>query len=274
MDFTYSKKVPGSFHLTLDFARLQNADDPRFSRTVQGMNGNLFTLRPNNPEQGIGFSFKYQYIRGKLNPKIDLDHIYIIPFAKNRTIKTGRLEYMTGIYGDRPPKDWRAILFYAQPEDTVYAARKGLIVEIIDQYDPENINGYTFRSKANSVLIEHDDGSFAQYIVLKKNSVMVTPGQTVYPRTPLALAGTYDSPENSQLRFLVYYLYNTEKNKGKETLSNRTHYNAYIDPVFKSKGAVLPLKDESEYTVDYTETLVEKEMSKREKKKRLKAGKN
>lgn len=102
---------------------------------------------------------------------------------------------------------------------------------------------------------------------------MVSVGDKVYPSTPLALSGTYDKEENSQLRFTVYYLdkaikdYNLDKIK-KQTLENRKHFYAYINPMFYvNDNATLQLKDNTFYTAMSNDAIMQFEMSKREKKR-------
>ncbi|MEW4923910.1 hypothetical protein [Algibacter sp. 2305UL17-15] len=100
-----------------------------------------------------------------------------------------------------------------------------------------------------------------------------------YPSTPLAIAGTYDKKENSQLRFSIYYLDDIVKDldfdeKGKETLGNRTHIYAYINPLFLvNENEVLKLENNKTYTAACTNEIIKVEMRKREKKRWLKTGK-
>lgn len=105
---------------------------------------------------------------------------------------------------------------------------------------------------------------------------MVSIGDAVYPTTPLAIAGSYDKKENSQLRLSVYYLDDIVENldfdeKSKEKFGSRTHLYAYINPKFLvNENEILTLEKNKTYTATCTHDIIEEEMSKREKKRWLK----
>jgi hypothetical protein len=103
---------------------------------------------------------------------------------------------------------------------------------------------------------------------------MVNLGDKVFPLIPLAITGSYDKPENSQLRFSVYYLDDdiTELNDSNSTLSNQKHYYIYVDPLFYNRkdNSASKLMDNTDYIAYCNNDIIEAEMTKREKKKRLK----
>ena len=76
--------------------------------------------------------------------------------------------------------------------DTVYATRRGTVVEVgIPEREPDApAAGLT--SESPDLLVEQPDGTLAWYISPDGDNVLVEVGDEVLPGTPLALAGSYD----------------------------------------------------------------------------------
>jgi murein DD-endopeptidase MepM/ murein hydrolase activator NlpD len=72
--------------------------------------------------------------------------------------------------------------------DTVCAARDGIVVGLIKDY---NVGGKDrkYRDYANFITLYHTDGTFTQYVHLKKNGSFVALGDTVVASQPIGLAG-------------------------------------------------------------------------------------
>lgn len=276
VNFSFKKLNPGSTFIVLKFRTLSNSTGKRLiSKSVKGHSGSFLRLNPINKKKGIGFSFTYSYQMGTKNAKVDKNFKYILPFLKGKKVISRDVNYLGKRFGNSSPKNWKSIQFLTELNDTVCASRKGIVVKIVDKYDADDTIEYTFKSKSNFIIIEHSDGTLAKYNVLKKNSTMVALGEKVYPSTPIALAGSYDKPENSQLRFSVYYLDNDvdyEFNK-QQTLANKKHYYAYVNPIFYVSDETTQLQSNKNYVTHTRDDIIQFEMTKREKKKLLKQNK-
>tara|TARA_R110000868_G_scaffold61955_1_gene187739 strand:- start:600 stop:1541 length:942 start_codon:yes stop_codon:yes gene_type:complete len=272
--FSYTKKSPGSTYIILKFKELTNTSSSTIRRTINGRSGRLTTLKPMDPKSGIGFSYSYTFIDGNSRAKPETDFKYILPFKDGKKITVRTLNYLGKKFGNTEPKNWASFQFLAEPNDTVYASRKGMVVKIVDEFNSDLTAEYNFKNKSNYIIIEHEDGTLARYGVLKKNSIMVKLGSKVYPLTPLAIAGSYDKPENSQLRFSVYYLDPDilELNNNKSTLKNQKHYYIYVNPLFYNgeDDSTTKLIPNNDYITFCNNAIIEAEMTKREKKKILK----
>jgi hypothetical protein len=271
VDINYKKAIEGSIYLKLTFDRLENSTSIStfYNGTIVYSQGKLLTLRPVKENSQISCSFKYTWIRGKLVSKIDTAFIYLLPVSKGKTVKVLNHTYLYKEYfGNAEPKNWRSFQFNVEPGDTVFSARKGIVVEVTDEFDPDTTAIVSFSNHANSLLIEHEDGTLAYYGVLKKGSFLVKPGQVVFPHTPLALAGTFDTDENTQIRFSVRYLIEEQIDKPtNKTLSSKTNYYTYVNPLFHTTEGEVQLKAFQDYTADFTFEHIIKELSKKEKKK-------
>ncbi len=103
---------------------------------------------------------------------IDTAVTYRLPFPSGKKDVTYRLAIRDG---------WPTHEFLLSPGDTVYAARKGVVVDVKDK-----------KGGPMEITVQHPDGSWASYRNLERGSFMVTPGSKVWPDTPLAAVAVKD----------------------------------------------------------------------------------
>ncbi len=281
--FSFNGETAGTTYVILKLSQLSNTTTPEVvRRSVRGFSGTLVTLFPDNKDQHISFSYSYRMLTGDIDAKPDRAFKYVLPFKKGKEVRVKHLGFLGKKLGGKTPKNFAAFQFLANENDTVCAIRKGVVVRIKDGYNSSKDGEFSYKSQANSILIEHEDGTMASYQVLKRGSFMVKVGDVVYPSTPLAIAGTYDKTENSQVRISVYYLDDIIRHydfdsRGEESFAKSTHLNAYVNPLFivNSDGSgLLNLNNNEAYTSFYTDDIIQSEMTKREKKRCLKKRKS
>lgn len=168
VSFNYEKDYPGSVFLILEFKQLTNASSRTIKKTIKDYGGRITTLQPIDKNSGIGFSYSYRTITGNINAKPDFDFKYVLPFKENKEVKVKNLSYLGKKFGNSNPENWKYFQFLTQPNDTVCAARKGVVVKVKNGFSANDEAEYGFKSESNSILIEHDDGTLANYSVLKK----------------------------------------------------------------------------------------------------------
>ncbi|MBB5637232.1 hypothetical protein HDF26_004465 [Pedobacter cryoconitis] len=267
VNFSYDKNDPGSYTIIIKFSELTNCSGPMEREfTLKGTAGSFMNLRPENKLLNIGFNYRSNYIRGKLNPKYDADFVYLLPYKTGTKVNAKESNYvMTQYFGKTAPADWKSYRFYTKDEDTVTAVRKGMVVELKDGYDPERPGEVQFTSKVNEITIEHPDGTLARYTGFKKGSFAVKLGQTVFPGTALGLNSQTNGNDNFNISFILMYL----NSKDFENARNENHKSMYgfITPHFYSAGidnAIL-VKGQ-DYTAGDTPDIIRKELNKRELK--------
>jgi len=271
--YNYEKEKPGNYLVYLNIQQISNAIPPRDRITISGQSGTLFTLKPISENAGINFRFTYGYTRGKYKPKPDFNFLYCLPFKNGKEIKVDELSTISESAGVSKPLNWKAFQFTTSSKsDSVFVARKGLVVEVVEKNDRDYNLEYSFKQEANYVIIEHKDGTMARYDVLEKNSVIPEEGDLVYPGDFLAMAGTYDKRENKQLRFRVFYLNELEDEVlwGSRKMSDGNSIYSHLNPIFMTGDGPIRLKKGDFITAVINEDLVTEEMTKREKKKRSK----
>lgn len=263
VDFFYTKQMVGTYHLIVTLSNLDNTFSSGFNRGVKNKTGKLFTMKPSVPNKSIRFNYSYQYARGKLNPKFDEKFNYLFPLSEGGSTEVRTLSnFHTSYRGKKNPKNWNAYQFSCNALDTVYAARKGLVVEIVNLYQSDTTMGYSMRSNVNKIIIEHKDGTLARYSGIKKMGFLVKVGDKVLPRKALGIVGKYDI-NSSELRFMVYYLTKLDPNDKTE---NRQEY-GYVKPYFYTSEGGRTLIDNEQFITQVSHNLIEIEMTKKEKKK-------
>lgn len=266
VDFYYKKSEPGSFLLSIKFKKLDNSSSRDYLEVVKSSGGKIFSLQPINKNYGIGFSYTYTYIRGDINPNIDSAFVYILPFRKGKSILVTESNFIGSSYfGSDSPKNGKAYYFKGIDCDTAFAARKGLVVKVTDDFENDTLSYFT--SKQNEILIEHQDGTFARYTGFQKNGIFVETGQMVYPQTSLGIVNKNTNSE-SKLGFMVYFLISSGFDlKSTQTLNNQTSNHEFITPLFYTSEGTQKLQNRTSYTVDFDDATLFMEYTKRELKK-------
>ncbi|MEO9570602.1 MAG: hypothetical protein ABJG40_05350, partial [Polaribacter sp.] len=186
VSFYYNSDTPCSVLVILKFKNLTNASGNIIKKTITGFGGEIHTLQPIRPNKSIGFSYSAKTIFGNVNAKPNLDFKYILPFNEGKKVKVRNLNYLGEKFGNSAPKNWRSFQFLTKPNDTVIAIRKGVVIKASDGVKTDKTSRFGYKSNVNSIIIEHEDGTFARYSVLKNKSIMVNVGDTVYPSAPIA----------------------------------------------------------------------------------------
>lgn len=190
------------YQLKLNFTELSDlkaAVALPFKGTLQPQSKDvhLFTL---TPEEGKEGKFKYEYVfyRGGDAVAHDDNHLYLLPFAH------GTNQLLTQGYHGKFSHAGACALDFGMPEGTpVHAARGGIVVAIKQDSD---IGGPSAKyiHDANTITIYHDDGTFADYVHLQKNSSSLQVGDVVRAGQQIALSGNTGFSTAPHLHFQVY----------------------------------------------------------------------
>jgi len=268
VDISYTKKLPGSYFVKLEFTTLTNCLESSIERVIKSSSGRLVKLNPTNSKENINFSYKYYTIRGIPNPKADSLFNYTLPLMEGNNVKIHEASnFGEQYFGSKKPTNWKSYIVYRNNSDTIYSMRKGIVVAITNKYVADTIFKKGYTSKKNTIIIEHSDGTYASYSGFKKNSIFVKLSQTVYPQTKLGLLEIFNTGKY-RLDFSISYLIdNNIENQEKQNLKNRKSKYAYLTPYFLTENGFEKLKHCKKYTVTSNEKTLFKEFTKRERKK-------
>ena len=265
VDIYYEKDTSGSHFINMNFTSYDNTFTPESKFIVNANNGILCKLRPIDKNKSIIYSYKYTFYRGIPNPKYDPEFVYLLPFKNNTSIEARFLTNIDAKYFDKQePKNWKSFQFICTKADSICSARKGIVVNVVDNYAVDTTKSYSYSSQRNSIMIEHKDGTFAKYEGFDSKSIFVKLGDLVLPNQPLGKLVQYDKSGVYQLRFTIDYLF--ENSSEKENTIQRFSY-ANIDPNFQTSEGIVKLASRKIYTTKISEELVLKELTKSELKK-------
>lgn len=272
VDFYFEKSEPGSFLLSVKFKSVDNSYTDDYLGVVKLNSGKVLSLRPIVKYNPISFSYTYSFMRGVLNPKVDLSFVYVFPFAKGKMVLVNELNYLGRSHmNNEKPKNWKAYQLVSFDTDTIFASRKGLVVKVIDDFELDTVN--YFLSEKNEILVEHSDGTFASYSGFKKNNLFVEKGQVVYPQTPLGISEKDKDSNISRLIFKINFLIDSDS-KSNETLISRRGRYEYLTPLFYTSEGKAKLEPRTSYTVDFDEDILLYEFTKKEIRKYRKSNLN
>ena len=272
VDFFYKKNKPGSYTIKVELTSLSNSNNSTYiEEVVENSSGKLFTLRPANPAIGIGYGYKFIYVMGNSRVKVDSLFQYILPFSKGKKVTVYESSNLNEKYfGAEKIESWKSYSTSSKTIDSVFAMRKGIVVNIKNEFENDTITNVVYTSKTNTIQIEHEDGTYALYKGFKKNSFKVNLGDVVYPNTMLGTLNKFNN-QNYTLHFTIFYLNkDLSFTTTNQTLKTAKNSYLYLKPYFHTQEGLIQIVPRNTYTADYSEAILTKEMSKREIKQRLK----
>ncbi|QMU27109.1 M23 family metallopeptidase [Adhaeribacter radiodurans] len=268
--FTSDNRGYCNYILEVNFSNLQNLRANfrlPFVQDVQPGAKSLFTLTKMDPASPATFRYTYRYVKGCVNPKVNMDYTYLLPVAPGKEVQSQEMDYFLKRYMNEPaPQDWYAISIKMQAGDTVYAARSGTVVEVKDDANLEK-TGYTLATADNYIEIYHQDCSFARYQVLKDQNIFVKAGQFIEAGQPIGIVGGEKYVSGPHLRFCVYYTLEKEAFTDYDKADRKSRL-AYVPVQFWTKDTgKLKLTSNSKYFSEHPIALVTQGMNRRQIKR-------
>lgn len=267
-DFFYEKSNPGTYHLIIKFESIKNTPKYFYEGNIKENSGFLFKLMPIKPEKKIKFICEPYYIKGNPKPDIDKNFTYLLPFKKGKNISIWSIMTIASALteGDNYYGGYINFTESAQNQ-TIHAMRKGIVIEIENEYDFDPKSFDIYYEKRNFIIIEHEDGTYARYAGFKKDAIKVNIGQTILPTDYL---GFLEKSVDNQyhLFFDIYY-----KAYMKDVFPDKTkdldkRIIKKLNPFFQTNKGLIALDDKiyesQNYIVITPEEIISKELTKKE----------
>ena len=271
-DFYYEKSNPGTYHLIVKFESLKNTPEYYYEGNVKENSGFLFQLKPIKPEKKIKFICEPYYTKGNPKPDIDKNFTYLLPFKKGKNISIYSIMTLMSDLAEGNNNYGEYINFTESAQNqTIHAMRKGVVIEIENEYDFDPKSFDIYYEKRNSIIIEHEDGTYARYAGFKKDAIKVKIGQTVLPTDYL---GFLEKSVDHQyhLFFDIYY-----KAYMKDVFPDKTkdldkRITKKLNPFFQTNKGLVALDDKiyesQNYIVTTPEEIICQELTKKELEER------
>lgn len=164
------------------------------------------TFQPADPTKDSSFETKFSVFLGDPSAKSD-GKLFTLPYKKGDEHELAQGFNGAGITDKSKQTHNNSENFhsvdFAMPQGTaVHAARGGIIAEVKSDAE-DNGTSNTPANQANIIRILHDDGTYASYVHLKKNSAKVKPGDKVKTGDQIAESGNSGRTSGPHLHFSV-----------------------------------------------------------------------
>ena len=242
----------GTFTIRLAVADIRNhAGDDALTVTVTTGNegGEILSIAPQDAARPVTADFSWDWINGTLDATPDLGFIYRLPIAAGKSTAVRSLTPAeAGMMRDNIA-DFRMWEFAMERNEPVFAIRKGMVIHV-EGYDAEN-----GQAGGGTIIVEHADGTQARYASLRSGSALVAPGDTIFPDTPIALAGELRSGGYG----VQVGLYRYASNRNTALYPHMMAQTEFINPLFMTATGNGLLTDGQRATAKTTKKLLDAE---------------
>lgn len=257
VDFTAYNNYKAPLFLNIDFADLENTTFneplPYIKLLEPGFNS-LFTLQRDLNADVPRFNYQIKYFRSNPMAKVNLDFPYLIPLAPGTGARPFDVEDVKGFWGETEPEGWLATGFEVSPGEVVYAARNGIVAEVIGA--ERNTDSQTwYNTWTNVITLLQPDGTLMCYRNVIDPKKKLKLGDKVFAGQSLGVV----PPGAKKLILLIY----------QESLNSKDLI--FIVPQFViSKDEVAMITSFKTYPVVHPDEIRAREMTKKEIRKILK----
>jgi len=200
-----------TYILQVSFTKFDNAKTDQQLPYVEPVNpgfNKLFTISRENPNNPIEFKYSVGYLKGCPHANVKTNFVYVLPIAPGKEAQAYELDNSKNAPGNDPEaRNWYVIRLRMKPGDTIYAARRGVVNEVLVTDSLNDLGSRTVVTE-NYIEIVHADCSFGRYGILRRNGALVKRGQTVEAGQPIGLVGGDKYGRGSDAKFSVYYYIN------------------------------------------------------------------
>lgn len=155
----------------------------------------------------FSYYYKYYYYAGLALRKAPAENsvTYLLPGTPESVIRITGVSNIKDQLNQKSQEEFHVYGFrYEKNGDTICAARAGTVYICSDEVKVAEKGTDVFRSNRNRIMIEHRDGTIAQYSIRNPTQLLVKPGDIVLPGDPLAIFNQEN--ERYEIFFSVTYL--------------------------------------------------------------------
>ncbi len=176
-------------------------DLPRKFIVQPGTSSVLFSLGALDAYQSWQYSLKYRYSLGAPLAKQSEQAIYYPPFVSYKAFRISQA--FDGKFSHTDEQNKYAVDFSMPEGSEVHAARAGVVMSLENDFFKGGIDKQTYKARANSIRILHDDGSMGVYAHLQVERAQVHEGMRVKAGQLIAYSGNTGFSSGPHLHFSV-----------------------------------------------------------------------
>lgn len=191
-----------SAEITAELTNMRATPPLPVQRDVTEPKITVATLRPTDKTKKSNYAYGARFYVGRSGARPDYGHVYRLPFPPVARFRIS--QGFGGNFSHDPGSPMEFSVDWAMPPGTaVLAAREGTVVAFrADQ----TVGGPTeeFHDRVNLVVVEHADGTLAEYLHLRPGGVAVKLGQKVATGDLLGHSGFTGYAREPQLQVRIY----------------------------------------------------------------------
>ncbi|MFT5640000.1 MAG: murein DD-endopeptidase MepM/ murein hydrolase activator NlpD [Cyclobacteriaceae bacterium] len=157
----------------------------------------IATLTP-KPNKSYGYRLKKNAVKGNALAKHDDTFIYQLPYPRGKTYRVDQ-----GYNGKTTHENKNALDFNLPEGSEICAIRAGIVFEL-EEKNKRGCPRQECVNLSNFIVIEHEDGSLANYAHLKKNGVLLEVGDKVSAGEVIGLSGETGWASGPHLHLEIY----------------------------------------------------------------------
>lgn len=237
-----------------------NPQGGRITHTVayQGRT-ELVRMRRISENQSTSVQMQYKSQFGDIRAKTEENYPYLLPVEEGREVELLLLSNMQRTYaGDKDAQQFLGVAIMLEEPSAVVAPRKGIISSMRMDYQPDDAKVIGFTTDENFIEIFHEDGTFTELKVLEAGSARVKVGDVVYPGDVLARSAGGNYEGGNQVRMVTRSL---------KAENSDFDYHVFLPSLWSGSQALKPIHGQK-LSASHPLELVEKEMTKKERKER------
>ncbi len=165
-----------------------------------GISDTLFKITGANQFRSWQYTLQYRYTLGSPHARHQTNAIYVPPIAPGTRFAI--TQSFGGSFSHTDEQNHFAVDIAMPEYSPVHAARDGIVMNVEDDYYNSGTH-QTYKSRANSIRILHEDGSMAVYAHLALEKAQVYPGLSVVAGQLIGYSGNTGYSTGPHLHFAV-----------------------------------------------------------------------
>lgn len=192
---------PVSIKISFDVTNMKVSGGNNKMYLVDPLTKNKIVTELSPIREGRPYKFSFEYLTNYGDHKennYDKKYLYYLPYEQGKTFRI-----MQGYNGSFSHQKQNALDF-DMPEGTpITAVRDGIVVKVVDSHN-KNCDQPSCVKFNNSILIHHNDGTFAEYAHLRQDGASVIKGEKINKGQIIGYSGNVGWSTTPHLHLVIF----------------------------------------------------------------------